>query len=215
MEDEERDIVKRETRAVNFLRALLLLLLLAIATFSSLAIYQYTSDEEKDKFEIDFQQSADRIIFSFQDGIERRLGAVNAMANIITSHAHHSNESFPFVTVPNFVTRGSDIRIQADAMVIHYMPLVTDDNREEWERYAMDNRHHLTDAFAEDELQRRTQDRRYNLERQLQQSNASKQITVMEDGTDFHPVIYSSVPGQPRQDEPKGQGPYLPMWQRR
>jgi hypothetical protein len=62
------------------------------------------------------------------------------MATAITSYSIDTHHAFPFVTVPNFGLQGSDLRIAADATMIVWMPLVTDENRAPWEEYALANR---------------------------------------------------------------------------
>jgi hypothetical protein len=68
----------------------------------------------------------------------RRLGAINSMATAITSYALDTKQTFPFVTIPHFEIRGSDLRIQADAAIILWTPLVTDETRVAWEDYALE-----------------------------------------------------------------------------
>jgi hypothetical protein len=212
-------LARKETKVVHVLRVLVLLLLFVTATLTSVGVYLYTSNEEKQHFEVEYQFNAERIIESFHDSVVRRLGAINSMATAITSYAIDTNQTFPFVTVPNFEIRGSDLRIQADAATVQWTPLVTDETRVAWEDYALENRYQVEISFQEDSQQRKKQDNEFGLtnatgtsDRMLQQS---QQLTILDDGTGYHPSIWSVGAVSPRGDEPEGSGPYLPLWQSR
>jgi hypothetical protein len=212
-------VARRETKAVNVLRALLLVLLLVTATLASGGIYFYQSNDEKQEFEAAFKMNAHRIVESFHNAVERRLGATNSMATAITSYALDTKKTFPFVTVPNFELRGSDLRIQADATFVHWMPLVTDETRTAWEEYALTNRAQIDEAFDQDTKRRKRQDDEFGLtnssgtgSRTLQQSQKEN---ILDDGTGYHPRIWANGAISPRGDEPEGSGPFLPSWQER
>jgi hypothetical protein len=178
------------------------------------------SNEETQTFESTYQANAQRIVESFHDALENRLGAINAMATAITSYSLDAKQSFPFVTIPNFEIRGSDLRVEADATGIIWMPLVTDETRVAWEDYALTNRSQIDKDFLEDAKQREGQDAKFGLTntssstgiRLLQQS---QQATILDDGTGYHPRIWSNGAISPAGDEAEGSGPYLPTWQRR
>jgi hypothetical protein len=212
-------LARKETKALNVLRVLVLVLLLVTATLTSVGVYLFTSNEEKQNFEVEYQANAERIIESFHGAVVGRLGAINSMATAITSHAIDTKQTFPFVTIPHFEIRGSDLRVQADAAIIHWMPLVTDETRVEWEEYALANRSQIDKAFEEDAKQREAQGDEFGLtnttstgDQMLQQS---QQETILDDGTGYHPSIWSIGSISPIGDEPEGSGPYLPLWQRR
>jgi hypothetical protein len=212
-------LVRRETKAVHVLRVLVLALLFVTATLASAGVFFYTSNDEKQKFESGYQANAHRIIESLNDAMERQLGAINSMATSITSYSIDSKQTFPFVTIPNFEIRGSDLRAQADATGILWMPLVTDETRVAWEEYALASRSQIDEAFQEDTKQRVAQDDRFGFtnttstdDRMLQQS---QQETILDDGTGYHPRIWSNGAISAIGDEPEGSGPYLPVWQSR
>jgi hypothetical protein len=209
-------LVRKETKYVSVLRALVLVLLLVTATLTSVGIYLYTSNEEKQNFEVGYQANAERIMASFHDAVVGRLGAINSMATAITSHALETKQTFPFVTIPHFEIRGSDLRVQADAAILHWMPLVTDDTRVAWEDYALANRHQSSKSFQEDSKQRERQDDAFGLTNTTStRTRMLQQETILDDGTGYHPSIWSNGAVTPRQDEAEGSGPYLPIWQTR
>jgi hypothetical protein len=212
-------LARKETKSVNLLRVLVLVLLLVTTTLTSVGVYRYTSNDEKQHFEVAYQANAERIIESFHKAVVVRLGAINSMATAITSYALDTKQTFPLVTIPHFEIKGSDLRVQADAAIIHWMPLVTDDTRAAWEEYALAKRSQIDEGFQEEAKLRVEQDGEFGLtnttstdDRMLQQS---RQETILDDGTGYHPSIWSIGTIRPRGDEPEGSGPYLPLWQRR
>jgi hypothetical protein len=215
-ETDYKTLARRETKVVNVLRVLVLVLLFVTATLTSVGVYFYLSKEETQHFESTYQANAERIVESFHDAVGRRLGAINSMATSITSYSLDAKQTFPFVTIPNFAIRGSDLRVQADAASILWMPLVTDETRVAWEEYALINRSQVDEAFLEDAKGRETQDEEFGLTnnsstgiRMLQQS---QQENILDDGTGYHPRIWS-LGGSGVDAE--GSGPYLPLWQGR
>jgi hypothetical protein len=214
-----KTLARRETKAVNVLRVLVLVLLLVATTLTSVRVYIHLSNEETQMFESGYQANAQRIIESFHDAVERRMGAINSMATAVTSHSLATKQTFPFVTIPNFEIRASDLRVQAHATNIVWMPLVTDATRDAWEEYALINRSQIDVAYLEDVKQREKQDAEFGLtnisstgNQMLQQS---QQESMLDDGTGYHPRIWSTgdigLPGV----EAEGSGPYLPLWQGR
>ena len=225
-------IAAAETKRINFLRGAVLILLLSIAVLATIGVYRFTVQQEQQRFEIDFATNANTIIDSFHDAIERRLGAISFLSNSITSFALATPDmEFPFVTLPHFEVLGGDLRIQASALIIHWLPLVTDDNRLEWEQYALENRFQIDETFKEDTRLRLAQDEAFGFSttaehsggddrrrhrRILQQSSSTIQNnTILDDGTGYHPKIWSVGNVSPLGDIPEGNGPYLPLWQRR
>ncbi|KAL7559966.1 hypothetical protein ACA910_022456 [Epithemia clementina (nom. ined.)] len=152
-----------ETKAVQCLRGVVLVLLVLTTTLVSVGVHRYTKHEETTKFETDYRRNAHKLVQEFHNAVERRLGSISTMSTAMTSFALYTNQSFPFVTIPDFALRGSDVRAQANALVIHYMPLITDDNRFEWEEYALANRFQIDEAFEQDAAFRASQDAAFGL----------------------------------------------------
>jgi hypothetical protein len=217
-ETDHDTLARKETKAVNALRVLVLVLLLATATLTSVGVYLYTSNEERQDFEVDYQANAERIIESFHDAVVRRLGTINSMATAITSHALDTKQTFPLVTISHFEIKGSDLRVQADAPSIHWMPLVTDETRVAWEGYTLANRNQISRSFQEDRKQIEMQDGAPGFSNTTG-TRMLQRATILNDGTGYHPRIWAvSDPSQEvfgdlasAQDAPEGSGPYLPL----
>jgi hypothetical protein len=209
-------LARSATKAVNVLRVLVLLLLFVTATLTSVGVHIYLSNEETLNFEVGYQANTQRIVESFHDAVERRLGAVNSMATAITSYSLDAKQTFPFVTIPDFEVRGSDLRVQADATNIVWLPLVTDATRDEWEAYALINRSQMDEAFLEDAKLRAKQDDEFGLTNSsstgIQMLQQSQQGTIP-DGVGYQSRIWSTGEIGPLGIEAEGSGPYLPLWQ--
>ncbi|KAL7565587.1 hypothetical protein ACA910_014299 [Epithemia clementina (nom. ined.)] len=176
-----------ETKAIRILRVVVLVVLLLTATLVSVGVYRYTRHEETSTFEREYQHNALKIMQAFHDAVERRLGAINTLSTAMTSLALYTNQSFPFVTMPDFALRGSDLRAQADAIAVHYMPLVTDDNRQEWERYALEHRFQIDQAFEQDAAFRQAQDEQFGFREQSNNNNNNTQTSAKSKAYDNFP----------------------------
>ena len=155
---EQETLGRKENRAVAFLRLVVMALLLGIATLVSLGVYFYSRQDERDDFHYSFSMHATQLSDSFSDAVERKLGALGTLSNTVTSYAEDTSSTFPFVTVSHFAVRGSDVRVLADALIIHWSPMVTEENRREWEEYALNNRFRINEAYEQDTQLTKEQD---------------------------------------------------------
>ena len=197
---QKKSLARQETRAVSFLRPLVLCSLLLTATLVAVGVYLYASNDEQEEFESAFEIHANEIIESFHDAVEQRLGAIGTLSDDITTYAQDMKETFPFVTVSNFAVRGANLRVHAEALIVHWAPLVTEANRIKWEEYAMYNRFQINDAFDQDTLMRENQDEFFGLSmesedgggatRKLQEQQQVVDPNILQDGTGYHKRIY-------------------------
>lgn len=236
--EEDESLAHSETRAVRCLRLAVLIVLVVAAAVVGVLAYDYARDEEIKEFERSFDANANKVVESFHNAIEYRLGAFNSFANALTSYSIESGNEFPFVTLPDFSVRGADTRILSGAHVFHWLPLVSDENREKWEEYSLRERGQIDKEFNIDRQQRTEQDKyfadvgadgnvRYLLnnketERDLagdpaetEEATDPRNNTVADDGSGFHMKIWSNGALEAQGDQPDNTGPYLPIWQRR
>jgi len=228
---------RRETCMVHWLHCVVLTLLLLTMFLISGGVFVYTRNHETQRFETVFGDSAFQVMDSFHDTLEQSLLSLDSFSVTITSLANATNQSFPFVTIPDFEVRGANTRVQSGSQILYYFPLVTDENREAWEDYSMQHRSQVDVAFARDTYMRQQQDAAFGIKptpmnnnnnntntNSTQGSNSSNAntteseqpaMTILEDGTGYHPHIWSNGAVDPLGDVPQGQGPYLPGWQRR
>ena len=65
------------------------------------------------------------------------FATIESMSTTITSHTMATNATWPFVTIPNFVARGSQLLELSGSFWLALSPLVTLDQRVEWEQYSV------------------------------------------------------------------------------
>lgn len=210
-------LAAKETKGINILRIVTLILLVTIAITASVIVFVYTKEYEEEKFETVFTMNAMRIIDAFQKNVERKLAAMSTMADAITSHSLESGEQFPRVTLPHFEVHGSNVRAQSGASIVQWSPLVTDETREEWEEYALAERFQLDEAFERDVQLRDIQDEEFGLSVNYTSipRKSYPEEHILDDGTNYHPRIWSNGAVTERGDEVFESGPFLPLWQRR
>lgn len=236
-------LARKETRVVNVLRVAVLFVLISTAALVSAVVYRYTKNEEHENFVTNFEQSATQVVESFHGVVERNMAAIATLSTSITSYAKHTNASFPFVTVPDFELLGADLRVTSSSHLIYYCPKITNANRLQWEEYALENRF-LANDYQREATFRTQQDVEYgyilpeeiveqeeeqdsggnetnnnsdNGRRILQEEGEPKPqpFTMLDDGTNYHPRIWSNGAVHPRGDEPDGSGPFFALWQQR
>jgi len=207
-----RSLAKTETKVVKILRIIVLAVLLVSAVCFSCGVFIYTRNQETHHFTTDYEDSAYQVLENIHESVERQILGSALLSSSLTSYALSNNLSFPFVTLPDMELLGSFIRVQSGAHFIHYTPIVTDDKRDEWEAYALEHRSHIDRAFQKDQLYRHRQDVELGINQEKRDLQEVLNLTVLDDGTDFHPKIWDAVLNV---DSREDSGPYLPIWQRR
>ena len=212
------------------IRYVVLSTLFLLSLGAAIGVYFYIWIDEKYEFRTNFDIVSNEIVTNFELSVERKLNAINTISTSITSYAITSNQSFPFITIPDYAVRGSNVRILADALVIHWLPLVSNDNHHLWEQYALQNRYHINDSYQQDQMLRHQQDVDFELvkdtdeddekeekdEEKPQSSPAgaeeggSPDPYTLTDGTGYHTKIWDFGTHVPKEN---GTGPYLPFWQ--
>ena len=66
------------------------------------------------------------------------FGQIRLLSVTLTSHSL-ANGAFPKVTIANFDRRAGDAGELSDTTLLYYFPIVTEDQREDWEQYSWDN----------------------------------------------------------------------------
>ena len=206
-----------ETRVINRLRLLTLIILLSIATLASVGVHRYSFQTQQNAFEVVFHDNTNRIIGRFYSTIEQKLTSIHALSDKITSHALTTGAKFPMVTLPHFALHAGNVRIQSDAAMVRYTPIVTDETRKDWEDYAFQHRHLYDEDYLMGVELREHQDALYNINLTYVEAGPKfdENDTMVDDGTYYHPHIFNNGAISPRGDAPIGSGPYLPLWQKR
>jgi hypothetical protein len=130
----ENNLVQRETNAVFRLRLLVFLVMMFAAAAVSVTVYLVTSRAEQDQFETQFDGAASKMLETFQNVLEQKVPAISALAAAMIAHGVDHSRTWPFVTLSSFQQRASTVRKLSDTLLLGICPLVSDQDRSEWEQ---------------------------------------------------------------------------------
>ncbi|CAB9517624.1 Receptor-type guanylate cyclase gcy [Seminavis robusta] len=136
-EDQKLNLVKKETVAVFRLRLLVFLVLLLAAVTVSIIIFLVTATAESDEYHSQYDSAAKKVLETFIDIVNTKLGAVSAMGVAIIAHGVDHEKSWPFVTLSSFQQRASTARKQSGALYVHINPMVEDIEKGAWEEFVV------------------------------------------------------------------------------
>jgi hypothetical protein len=146
--DKKVGIAKNETKTVFRLKLTVILVLILAAVGVAVLIYRYTAGTEESVFEYQFANDANKVLAAAGSSLDRTLGALDILAVTLVSSARAANESWPFVTLPDFALRASKILPLSDAVTINFNPLVTTTTRLEWEAYSLHHDKWVNETLA-------------------------------------------------------------------
>ena len=119
----------------------------------------------------------------------------------------HTDTTWPFVTLPDFEARGSVARKTSKSLIVGFLPLVSDDDRPQWEEYAQGNQDWIDGAWDDSDS---------TFTNQIPQEiyahltvEDRRVLAEQECSADSQRLLATSVATA----EPTGSGPYSPVWQ--
>jgi hypothetical protein len=139
--DDSRLTTRREELASNETRAVTKLKLLVFGSlfFSMVAVvfaaYYLTSKAEHDNFELHFQDDANKLLANIGQNLQRTMEASDAFITSITSYAAHTNQTWPYVVIPDFSVRAEKIRSLCGAVYATTYHFVENEQRKDWENF--------------------------------------------------------------------------------
>ena len=128
-----------------------------------------------------------------------RTSAISSLVVQLTSHAEHSNETWPFVTLPDFEMKASLVLDLAEVLSIIVLPLVVTENLEQWGNYSVANQGWYAEGVAIQEKQQNageTFGHEYNVS-----ATSVRPMILTTTGSGFRPANLSD------------KGPFYPCWQ--
>jgi hypothetical protein len=134
---DEHRIGKRETVAVTRLRLVVVLVLVISTVAASFSIHSYLTRSETERFESQFHDDSHKILEATGSTLDKTLGLLDSIAVLYVSEADFTNQSWPFVTMPNFAVRMAKVLPLTDAIIINVLPYVKNELRAEWEAYTV------------------------------------------------------------------------------
>jgi hypothetical protein len=134
--DNQQLLAKKETKVIFGLRLAVVLILVSSIIGAAFAVYSYTTDSETKAFEKQFRNDATKVLEAVGSTFEKAMGAFDVLAVTIVSFPQAMNQPWPFVTLPNFGVQVAKVLPLSKAIFIKFVPLVTPENRLEWESYS-------------------------------------------------------------------------------
>jgi hypothetical protein len=134
--EQDNAIAKHESVAVGRLKVIVALVLTVSTVFVATIVYKYLSRNEVAKFHDRFKEDANKVFASIGANLDKTFGMLDSAALLLVAHAKETNQTWPFVTMPNFGIRMAKLLLLTDIPVIGFLPVVTPHNRKEWETYA-------------------------------------------------------------------------------
>ena len=123
-----------ETKAVYYLKMQLLALLCALAVGVAATVFFLSRSSEMQIFEEAAADDSAKILESVGGTMDMTLGAIDSLVVSITSWADHSNNSWPFVTLPDHAVKFSKVRALSKALYISFFPFVSLAQKPMWEQ---------------------------------------------------------------------------------
>lgn len=132
-QEQAEAFAKRETCVVAGLRLVVLTVLVVSTVFLAMVVHSYLDNEEQEEFKESFESDANKVLRSIGITLDQTLGAVDAMGVSMLSFAAYTNQTWPFVTIPDFEMRAAKARRSAKASVVSIYQVVSHENRAAWE----------------------------------------------------------------------------------
>jgi hypothetical protein len=132
-------IAQEETVVVFRLKMVVLLVLIVSAVGVAFTVHFYLRRSELAAFHEQYKVDSKKILQTAGSTIESVFGAFDTVAVSLVSHARASNQTWPFVTLPDFAVRMSKTVHLSRTINMNFLPLVTPDQRKDWEAYAIRN----------------------------------------------------------------------------
>lgn len=119
-EDEEQ-LAAKETAAVFRLRVIVLVILFLAAVAVSLGVWFITTSSEKEDFETNFDGASAKLVESFEEIADQKIGALASLSSTLTSFARNENDTWPFVVMNDFQQRAATARGLSDSLFLELL----------------------------------------------------------------------------------------------
>jgi len=134
----EKELAKRQTRTVFWLRVLVIASLLITALVVCVTVYFHTRKAEVEEFEAHFDGISAKVLQAFNGIVEQKLAAVGAVEVAAIAQGLREERGWPFVTLLSFQERAALARSLSESLFLSINPIVNESDRSEWEDYVRD-----------------------------------------------------------------------------
>ena len=118
---EEQQLASKETRAVFRLRIVVFLALFLAASLVSVVVFKITRESEKEDFETTFEGASAKLVESFEEIVQQKIGAVTSLSVAFTSYARSNNDTWPFVTMNDFQQQAASARSLSNSLFLELL----------------------------------------------------------------------------------------------
>jgi hypothetical protein len=129
------ELASKESRVVTKLKLLVFGSLFFSMVAVVLAAYYLTSQAEIDSFELKFHDDANKLLGNMGQNLQRTMEAADAFITSISSYAAHTNQTWPYVVIPDFAVRAEKVRSLCGAVYLNTYQFVEHAQRKEWENF--------------------------------------------------------------------------------
>jgi len=238
--EESEALAHGETKAVGRLRFVVFAVLILSMASVSIAVFYAAKNAENVQFEQQFDEDANKVLQSLGTAFDLMMGGIDSLVVSVASTARATNQTWPYVTIPDFGSRAEKIRGLTSVVLINlynYVP-TREDRYAGWQPYSAKHGH----EWVEDILNFQIRENMY--QEQIDELNATINDVYYWDVIHGYDEYYAEEPGKVGIDpnskykisecastllvvEPISQsrtdnhifykktdpGPFLPMWQ--
>ena len=140
-------IAHKESQEVRRYKIIVLVMMFGMCAFVAACVYCYIMRSERKHFEDHFKESASIVLEGVGNSIARTLTPLDSLAVSLVSYARATNNSWPYVTYPDYALRLSKLMPFTDAMLIEYMPLVQPEQKTTWELYCSEHNQWVNESI--------------------------------------------------------------------
>jgi len=132
-------IAATETAAIRKARCLFLTVLVSSALCVTTAVFFYLQRDEAERFHDQFESFANKLVEAIEESRRDTLGALGTLVMDTQAYVDANPVEWPFVTLPDFVTRAQKTMSLSLALQVAFYVVVERKDEERWEQYASEN----------------------------------------------------------------------------
>ncbi|CAJ1943563.1 unnamed protein product [Cylindrotheca closterium] len=126
----------KETKALKSIR-LVSIFFLFCAIPIAIAIFMYTKNNEREEFESQYIEFANKVLESIGTTLENSFGSLDNLATSVVAAAHAANQTFPNIRVANFGIHAAKTLSLSRAKILVMCPVVKGEEFEAWHNWTL------------------------------------------------------------------------------
>jgi hypothetical protein len=131
-------ISRDQTKAVSRQKSLVLTIMVLSTIAVCFVVHFITKNSEQDDIQSQLDAAAGKLVYTFRE-VLYKVGTISSLDLAATVHGIDHHLKWPFVTLSSFPERSATAKMLSGALKVSIDPLVTDDDRAQFEVYAAAN----------------------------------------------------------------------------